>query len=302
MKSLDDLDTRLLVDLLTDRVAPSKTLGQHYLLDENVIARSVDLVSENGNPLGSDSHVLEIGPGSGSLTLALLRKGARVSAVEIDENSVSHLKRVFGGIDCDLEVIEADALSLEWPTGITHIISNIPYQISSPILEKICSYATQGTLLSAVLLMQDEFASRMSMEQPPYDVGPLGLRMWIDFDIALDRKVPMSSFRPQPRVNSRLVVLTPLLREDFIGLDRSLFKIVTKHCFSNRRRKLRTLLSKPPVRLSRLRGWHKNRWLDVFAELSSSDLSFLPPGWLDLRPENLTEEQWANLVLEISKI
>ena len=140
------------------------------------------------------------------------------------------------------------------------------------------------------------------MELPPYDVGPLGLRMWIDFDIVLDRKVPMSSFRPQPRVNSRLVVLTPSLREDFIGLNRSLFKIVTKHCFSNRRRKLRTLLSKPPSRLSRLRGWHKNRWLDVFAELSSSDLSFLPPGWLDLRPENLTEEQWANLVLEISKI
>lgn len=302
MTSLDELDTRLLVDLLTDRIAPSKALGQHYLLDENVIKRSIDLVSENGAPLGVDSHVLEIGPGSGSLTLALLRTGARVSALEIDEDSVNHLKRVFGGIDCDLDVIEADALSLKWPEGVTHIISNIPYQISSPIVDRVCKFATQGSLLSVVLLMQDEFASRMSMELPPYDVGPLGLRMWIDFDVKLDRKVPMSSFRPQPRVNSRLVVLTPLSREEFVELDRSLFKVVTKHCFSNRRRKLRTLLSKPPSRLSRLRGWHKNRWLKVFAKLSSLEGSFLPTGWLDLRPENLTEEQWANLVLKISKI
>ncbi len=302
MTSLDELDTRLLVDLLTDRIVPMKALGQHYLLDDSVIVRSIDLVSDNGAPLGPGSHVLEIGPGSGALTLALLRTGARVSALEIDESSVEHLERVFGGIDCDLEVIVADAVSAKWPEGVTHVISNIPYQISSPIIERICNYSDHGSLISVAILLQDEFASRLSMEIPPYDVGPLGLRMWIDFDVILDRKVPMSSFRPQPRVNSRLVALSPIFRQEFVELDRGLFKMVTKHCFSHRRRKLRTLLSKPPSRISRLKDWHKERWIDAVSGMFVSEGGKLPSGWLDLRPENLSPEQWGELVLGISGI
>ena len=66
---MDDLDTRLLVDLLRDRIRPSRDLGQHFLIDDSVISRSISLASAE-SPLGEDSHVIEIGPGPGSLTLS----------------------------------------------------------------------------------------------------------------------------------------------------------------------------------------------------------------------------------------
>ena len=102
------MDTRLLVDLLRDRIRPSKELGQHFLIDDSVISRSTSLASSE-SPLGKDSHVIEIGPGPGSLTLSLLRTGASVTAFEIDEEAVAHLHRVFGGAKRRLEVHHADA-------------------------------------------------------------------------------------------------------------------------------------------------------------------------------------------------
>ena len=77
MEPLGGLDTRLLVDLLRDRINPSKSLGQHYLVDDEVIERTIRLTEEFDSPLSDDSHVLEVGPGPGSLTLALLRKIGR---------------------------------------------------------------------------------------------------------------------------------------------------------------------------------------------------------------------------------
>ena len=91
--AMDDLDTRLLVDLLRDRIRPSKELGQHFLIDDSVISKSISLASSKAL-LGEDSHVIEIGPGPGSLTLALLRTGTSVTAFEIDEEAV--VQRVLG--------------------------------------------------------------------------------------------------------------------------------------------------------------------------------------------------------------
>ena len=114
MQSLDDLDTLLLVDLLRDRSPARKSLGQHYLIDDDVIDQTLQLTDEYESPLGPKSHVLEIGPGPGSLTLALLRSGAKVSALEVDKESVSHLERVFGRMDCEVDIQEVDAVSASW--------------------------------------------------------------------------------------------------------------------------------------------------------------------------------------------
>ena len=81
MQTLDDLDTRLLVDLLRDRSRPRKSLGQHFLIDDDAIERTIGLAMESDCPLSENSHVLEIGPGPGSLTLALLRSSARVTKI-----------------------------------------------------------------------------------------------------------------------------------------------------------------------------------------------------------------------------
>ena len=159
---MDDLDVRLLVELLRDRMTPDRSLGQHFLLDEAVIARAVELASKN-QQITEESHVLEIGPGPGSLTLELLRTGAKVTAVELDQEAVSHLSRVFNSTDGRLEVLHADVLEIDWPQDITHIVSNLPYQISSPVLEIIQRHHSNNQLQGISLLVQEEFAERRAM-------------------------------------------------------------------------------------------------------------------------------------------
>jgi 16S rRNA (adenine1518-N6/adenine1519-N6)-dimethyltransferase len=294
---MDDLDTRLLVDLLKDRIRPNKNLGQHFLIDDSVISRSVSLASSK-TPLGEDSHVIEIGPGPGSLTLALLRTGTSVSAFEIDEEAVAHLQRVFGNADGRLKVLRADALEIHWPADATHVIANLPYQISSPAIERIQSHHATHPLASVVLLLQNEFAERMTIGRDDSALSPLALTLWLDFDVELDAKVSPHSFSPSPRVSSRLVSLKPVDRAQ--GVDRRMFRTITQHCFANRRRKMRTLLSRPPSRLSRIRGWHKKRWAEAVASIRNSTLESLPEGWMELRPENLQTSHWVAIVEAIS--
>ena len=300
MDGLDDLDTRLLVDLLRDHRDPRKSLGQHYLVDDQVIGRTMEIPGEFYEQPSRDSHILEVGPGPGSLPLALLRSHAKVTAIEIDEESVAHLERVFGSREKPLLIQEGDAVKENWPAGITHVISNLPYQISSPIIERITRYNESDGIKLAIILVQEEFAHRMAMSTPPYDIGPLGLNLWLDFDVFLDRKVSPSSFSPAPRVNSRLVVMKPVNREEASGIDKRLFRMVTKHCFANRRRKLRTLLSKAPSRISRINGRHKDRWAKASSGILSTASTRLDSDWADMRPENLDPLDWLTIVSELS--
>ncbi len=289
---MEDLDVRLLVDLLRDRITPNRSLGQHFLLDEAVIERAVEIASGN-KPINQQSHVLEIGPGPGSLTLKLLRTGARVTAIELDEEAISHLNRVFDSEEGRLQVIHGDALQIEWPQDITHIVSNLPYQISSPILEKIQRSHLNNQLQGIALLVQEEFAEKMAMSKGYASRGPLGHSLWLDFVVELDLKVPPHSFSPSPRVHSRLTNMIPIDRDSTASIDGRLYRMVISECFSNRRRKLRTTLKKPPYRLNRISGWHRTRWLTAIASI--------PKETLDLRPENLSSEDWVKLISQISQ-
>lgn len=296
---MEDLDPRMLVDLLRDKINPDRNLGQHFILDENIISEAVNMSNQIGKEVTKESHILEIGPGPGSLTLYLLRKGAKITAFEIDEQAVLHLNRVFDVDDDHLTVIHADALTVEWPEDITHIISNIPYGISSPILERIQSYIRRNQIKSVVLLVQDEFSERMAMNSGPRSIGPLGLSLWLDFVVHLGSKVPPGAFSPPPRVNSRLVMLQ--LREDEPQVtDRKMFKIITHHCFSNRRRKMRTLLSRPPKRISRVKGWHKSRWARLVIQFNKTTLEGLRANWLEMRPDDMLIDEWLSLCNYIS--
>ena len=289
---MEDLDVRLLVDLLRDRITPNRSLGQHFLLDEAVIQRAVEIASGN-KPINQQSHVLEIGPGPGSLTLELLRTGARVTAIELDEEAISHLNRVFDSEQGRLQVIHGDALQIEWPQDITHIVSNLPYQISSPILEKIQRFHLNNQLQGIALLVQEEFAEKMAMSKGHASRGPLGHSLWLDFVVELDLKVPPHSFSPSPRVHSRLTNMIPIDRDSTASIDSRLYRMVISECFSNRRRKLRTTLKKPPNRLNRISGWHRSRWVTAIASI--------PNETLDLRPENLSSEDWVELISQISQ-
>ena len=282
-------DARLLVDLLRDRNPVVRELGQHYLVDTSVLNAAIELAGDI-----SEQHILEIGCGPGSLTHHLLRTGARVSAIEIDEGSLEHMHRHFEEeIESEqLTLFSGDALTVEWPTDIDAIVANIPYQISSPLLERM---QREVRTIPTVLLVQDEFADRMAMSIGPLDRGPLGLSLWLDYDIEMGRSVPPSCFSPQPRVTSRLIRLEPIDRLAALdsGIDRRMFRQITSQCFSDRRRKLRNLLKRAPRRLSRIPGWHRQRWQGAIQSLLDHPL-------MEERPDMLEPEDWLDLCSQIS--
>ena len=282
-------DARFLVDLLRDRNPVVRELGQHYLVDTSVLNAAIELAGDI-----SEQHILEIGCGPGSLTHHLLRTGARVSAIEIDEGSLEHMHRHFEEeIESEqLTLFSGDALTVEWPTDIDAIVANIPYQISSPLLERM---QREVRTIPAVLLVQDEFADRMAMAIGPLDRGPLGLSLWLDYDIEMGRGVPPSCFSPQPRVTSRLIRLEPINRLTALdsGIDRRMFRQITSQCFSDRRRKLRNLLKRAPRRLSRIPGWHRERWQGAIQSLLDHPL-------MEERPDMLEPEDWLILCTQIT--
>jgi 16S rRNA (adenine1518-N6/adenine1519-N6)-dimethyltransferase len=210
------------------------------------------------------------------------------------------LNRVFGDGSGKLAIIEGDALKIKWPEKASHLIANLPYQISSPILEKIQQHHAKNPFDVVVLLVQDEFAERMSMDHFG-SLSTLGLSLWLDFDVKLDRKVPGGAFSPAPRVNSRLVVLNPVNRLEEVGtIDRKMFKIITKHCFASRRKKLRSLLAKPPRRLSRVKGWHKARWNAAMNHIYENTPEGLDSEWFEERPDVMEPEEWVMIANAIS--
>jgi 16S rRNA (adenine1518-N6/adenine1519-N6)-dimethyltransferase len=282
-------DARFLVDLLRDRNPVVRELGQNYLVDTSVLNAAIELAGDISN-----QHILEIGCGPGTLTHHLLRAGARVTTIEIDEGSLEHMRLHFEDeIESgQLDLINGDALVVPWPNEIDAIIANIPYQISSPLLERM---QREIRTTPAVLLVQEEFAERMAMAIGPLDRGPLGLSLWLDFDVILGRGVPPSCFSPQPRVHSRLIRLEPIdrLAEMDSNIDRRMFRQVTSQCFNDRRRKLRNLMKRAPRRLSRIPGWHRERWKLAIASLQDHPL-------FDERPDMLEPEEWVSLCEKIS--
>ena len=183
---------RYLSAIKTDR-----SLGQNFLINEAPIQKSVEFSETLG--LGNVSNVLEVGPGPGTLTSAILNTGADVTAIEISSDACDFLATEL--THPNLCLVNGDALALQWPDNLTHVIANIPYGISSPILSKIQDYHQKSPLQGICLLVQREFGNRMAMKTPPKDRGPLGISLWLDFDCSIVMEVPRSCFRPQPEVD-----------------------------------------------------------------------------------------------------
>ena len=270
-----------LVARLQARQPNDRSLGQHFLIDEthlNAIAT-----------MAGDLHgrtVLEIGPGPGTLTEHLLRAGAVVHAIEIDAVAVDHLRTTFAGEieEQQLVLTEGDALEATWPDKIDAVVSNIPYQISSPLIDALEKHRQRhGAPDVVVLLVQEEFAERLTLATPA-DRGSLGICTALGWEGAMERRVPPGAFRPPPAVMSRVCVLRPI--DHPAGVDHRLVRQTVHAAFHHRRRKLRTSLRRPPRRLSRLPGWHAARWKAALASMEDDPV-------LDLRPEDLSVEAWC---------
>jgi len=180
--------------------------------------------------------VVEIGPGRGALTEKLLRRAARVVAVEVDRYLAEHLRRKFAG-EPRLEVIEADVLETDlaqW--GGAAIAGNLPYYIASPILEKTVRLSPPR----AVFLIQKEVAERLVAQPGSRGYGYLTVQTALFARARMLFEVKPGAFHPPPKVDSAVVLLEP--RECAVG-DSEGFLRFAGQCFTHKRKTIRNNLA-----------------------------------------------------------
>jgi len=189
---VDDAPRRVLDRL---GIRPKKRLGQHFLVDSRVAMRHVGHAA-----IRSSDTVLEIGPGLGVLTRLLAERARHVVAIEADRRFVAFLRDSLP----EVEVIEGDALAIEWPR-FDIMASNLPYQISSPLTFRLLDEPFR----LAVLMYQWEFARRMIAQPATADYSRLSVGVYRRAACEILELVPRNAFHPQPRVDSALVRLGP---------------------------------------------------------------------------------------------
>lgn len=238
-----------------------KSLGQNWLNNRTILNHIADLAARPNLSL-----CVEIGPGLGTLTSSLLRKFSKVIAIEYDSNLAQNLPGSFPGKN--LTVINEDILKYDF-SSLTEdyvIAGNIPYYITSPIIEKILTLDNPPARI--VLLIQKEVAERIADSRETV----LSLFVKNHATISLDSVVSKTEFTPPPKVDSQIIVLDP--HPPII--DDKIFKFI-KLGFSNPRKKL-------IHNLSSLKS--KNDWAEIFNRLNLSP---------DARPADLSLSDWQKL-------
>lgn len=182
----------------------NKNLGQNYLIDRNKRNQIIDF----GNITKKDI-ILEIGPGIGTLTCELSSKAKKVIAIEQDPTIFDILKeRLENENITNVELINDDALNVDFPE-FNKIISNLPYQISSPITFKFLEYDFD----TAILMYQKEFANRMKGKVGTKDYSRLSAMLYFKCEVELLTNVSAESFIPKPKVDSTVIKLSPKIPE-----------------------------------------------------------------------------------------
>lgn len=223
---------------------PRPRLGQHFLIKGAVLERIAAAACPSREEL-----IIEIGPGRGALTEKLLKRAARVVAVELDPHLAEHLQQRFAA-EPRLQIVHADVLETDlaqW--GRAPIAGNLPYYITSPILEKVAALDVPR----AVFLIQKEVAERLVAQPGSRDYGLLTVRMALFATTRLCFEVKPSAFRPPPKVDSAVVLLQPHRRD--LGLtDPAAFLEFVAHSFRHKRKTLRNNLAEVYGR-ERVEAW-----------------------------------------------
>jgi len=225
---------------------PNKTLGQNFLIDRNILEAMVE-----ASGVQTGQRVLEVGPGLGVLTEALLACGAHVTAVEKDGRLASRLAEALGD-PADLRVMEADALELDLDAllaeGFDACVSNLPYSVGTRILLDLALHARAPQRF--MVLVQTEVAERFAAPPGVEARGQAGVWLQLDYDVTLVRAVKASCFWPRPEVGSTIVRLDRhpcSLTAD----ERRWFFELSRYAFMHRRKQLGALLRKAPAPIGR---------------------------------------------------
>ena len=237
---MDVADPRALENILRRHgVRAATSLGQRFLVDRAVLRAILDAAE-----LSADDDVLEVGPGPGVLTAQLADRARSVTAVEIDERMVAVLAETLAERD-NVTVVRADALEVDlFALGErrpTRIVANVPYQITTPLLERFIGDDRRPPLV--VVLVQEEVARRIvATASSAKERGYLSVFVQSFADAKIVRRVPPSAFRPAPKVSSAVVALRTRARPAFAPLERNAFLRLVSDVFRHRRKQLRGAL------------------------------------------------------------
>ena len=217
------------------RHVPRKRFGQNFLVDRSVIARIVEAI----DPQPTD-YLVEIGPGLGALTGPLLERVPQLHVVELDRDLAARLRASYPPER--LTVHEGDALRFDFSmlAARMRILGNLPYNISTPLLFHMVTYAERFTDLH--FMLQREVVERMVAAPSTPGYGRLSVMLQYRFRMQHLFSVPSSAFRPVPKVASAVVRLLPLLQPDVAAHDESLLAGTVTRAFSHRRKTLRNAL------------------------------------------------------------
>ena len=231
-------------------LAASKALGQNFLLDEQLLARIAALPGDLAG-----QQVLEVGPGPGGLTRALLRAGAKVTAIEMDRRCLPALTELGEAFPGQLTVIEGDALKLDHNALMNgqpfHVLSNLPYNVGTALFVRWLGGESWPPLWQSLTLMfQREVADRIVASAGEDAYGRLAVLAQWRAEARLAMKVHRSAFTPPPKVMSAIVHVTPAAAPE--GVSARMLERLTEAAFGQRRKMLRQSLKGVPGALEAL--------------------------------------------------
>ncbi|MGL4876238.1 MAG: 16S rRNA (adenine(1518)-N(6)/adenine(1519)-N(6))-dimethyltransferase RsmA [Clostridium sp.] len=185
----------------------TKSLGQNFLVDKQVV---MDIV--NGAEIGPDDYVIEIGPGVGTLTVEMLKKAKKVTAIEIDKGLIPILTEELKEYD-NFELIHKDALKANFDEIIgeeksVKVAANLPYYVTTPLIAQLLKSGAK--FQSITIMIQKEVADRMDAKPNTRDYGSLSLMVQYYATTKVIRTVAPSSFMPRPKVESIIIRLDRL--------------------------------------------------------------------------------------------
>jgi 16S rRNA (adenine1518-N6/adenine1519-N6)-dimethyltransferase len=263
-----------------------RSLGQNFLVGSHYPCRIVDSVAPRAG-----ETIVEIGPGHGALTGPLLESGARLIAIELDPELIPELSRTFSGFE-NFRLIEADALKVDYcelisPAVSARVVANLPYYISTPILQRLIEH--RRCLSEMTLMLQREVVERITARPGGKEYGVLSVLAQFYCEVEKLFDVPPGAFRPAPRVQSSVLRLRSRSRTAAPVADEGLMIELTKTLFAQRRK---TILNNLRAGRNRLGITDES---EVAGLLSSSGLD------PRRRAETLSIEEIARLADSISK-
>ncbi len=270
-------------------ITPNTTLGQHFLKNPAVVTSIVEKAS-----IKPTDVVLEIGPGTGNVTVPLLEKSKKTIAIEYDSRMVREvLKRVEGTpLEHKLQVIQGDAIKTAWPF-FDVMVANVPYQISSGLVFKLLAH--RPMFRCAVMMFQEEFALRLTARPGEALYCRLSVNAQLLAKVDQLLKVGRNNFRPPPKVESRVVRIEPRNPPppvNFVEWDG-----MVRLLFNRKNKTLRSvLLTKPTIKmLEENRRTHlslNNNGKSSKSNMDNDEQMTDEKGVQDIIEEVLSKEEW----------